>query len=86
MFPHVLCAVCNKRVDRIEIEEDCETEFFKCTVWCHDHMDICHLAYEVVHDSTGIGAGWAFIDSAKRIHDAGQSKTVHQVETHKTGR
>jgi len=57
-----MCAVCNKRVDRMESEYDINTYQKRFRVYCHGQMEEAFLNDMDIWNADSIRMGQAFID------------------------
>ncbi len=57
-----MCAVCNKRVDRMESEYDINTYQKRFRVYCHGQTEDAFLSDMDIWDADSIRMGQAFID------------------------
>jgi len=57
-----ICAVCNKRVDRMESEYDINTYQKRFRVYCHGQTEEAFLSDMDIWDADSIRMGQAFID------------------------
>jgi len=86
IMSHIMCAICEKPVERIEREGCFELDAVRFRVWCHGDQDNCVITHLMIEDAK-LEPGYAFTTARLEGQVAGRTLlSVDQVAQADRGR
>lgn len=75
-LPYPMCALCNKRVETMKLENDFRTNSVIAVAYCHGEREICEVPIHIILDNGRLDAGVAFsklkLESVKKLNGDSQ--------------